>query len=76
MNNKIPLIYKIILKKFWERSHFGKLRFREARIILNSYFRFGKENTIPILRAMKEEGYLECRSSQFVVVLIPLNDLV
>lgn len=76
MNKEIPLIYKILLRKLWEKSDFGKLRFREARIILSTSFRLGKQNTIALLRVMKEEGYLECKSSQFVVVLVPLNDLV
>ena len=72
---KIPLVYKVILKKMWKESDFGKLKFHSARIIMHQ-FRMGKENSKDVIAELKDLGYVECMGPHTIKILIPLKDLV
>ncbi len=76
MEKQIPLVYKVLLRKFWSDSEFGKLGFRQARIILNYQFRLGKQNSVNILKAMQQEEYLQFRGPHTIKILVPIKDLV
>ncbi|KKL63779.1 hypothetical protein LCGC14_2171680 [marine sediment metagenome] len=73
---EIPLPYKIILKRFWQDSEFGKIGVHVARLILSHIFRMGKENVFFMIREMKEAGFIECASKRFYIIKIDLKDLV
>ncbi len=76
MSQQIPIPYKVILKRFWECSEFGKLKTSQARIILVQIFRMGDLNKNKILNEMKEKGYIELNNHKYLLILIPSQDLV
>ena len=76
MEREIPLIYKIILKRLWGRSEFGKLGMAQAKNILSHDCRVGKDNTARVLQDLKDRDYIELIHCKFVVLKIPLNLLV
>lgn len=77
MNKKtIPLLYKIILKKFWGDSIMGRITIRNARHICCWYFRLGKENWNDIYFDMIEQGYLESHGRKGgLKILVKLNEV-
>ena len=75
IKEKIPLVYKVILKKMWSESDFGKLRFHSARIILHG-FRMGRDNSKDVIKELKERGYIECVGPHTIKILVPIKDLV
>ncbi len=72
---EIPIPYKVILKKLWNISKFGKLGRHQTRIILVKTFRVGKENVPGILDEMEDGGWIE-KNRKFVILKIRLRDLV
>ena len=75
IKEKIPLVYKVILKKMWSDSDFGRLKFHSVRIILHR-FRLGKENSRDVIKELKDRGYIECLGPHTIKILIPIKDLV
>lgn len=73
-NKKIPLPYKIILKKFWGNSELGKIEIYRARLILSHIIRMGKEHTSLLIEEMKDEKFIDC-SKRYLEIRIPLKDL-
>ena len=73
----IPLLYKIILKKFWSDSIMGQIRISSARHLCSWYFRLGKENWNNLYFDMIERGYLESHGRKGgLKILVQLKDLV
>lgn len=74
---KILLPYKIILKRLWGVSVFGKLKIRCAREIVTRNLRLGSENWNDIYMEMKSLGYITFYGRrQGIQINIPLKDLV
>lgn len=72
----IPLLYKIILKKFWGDSIMGQLKITNAKFICTWYFRFGKENWNKIYFDLIEKGYIESHGRKGgLKLLVKLKDL-
>ncbi len=76
MEEEIPLIYKIILKRLWEKSEFGRLGMAQTKNILSHDCRVGKQNTKIVLEDLKTRGYIELIHCKFVVLKTPLNILI
>lgn len=78
MNGKtIPLVYKIILKKFWENSDFGLVKIRQVKTLLRGFFRLGKQNFNAICCEMKKLGYIEYVNNRSgIKIMVDLKDLV
>lgn len=76
MKEEIPLVYKIILKRLWEKSEFGRLGMGQTKNILSHDCRVGKHNTKMVLDDLRDRGYVELIHCKFVILKIPLNDLV
>lgn len=77
MNKKeIPLLYKIILKKFWSESMVGRLKISKARWICSWYFRMGKFNWNDIYFDLIQRNYIKVNGRKGgVVIIVPLKDL-
>lgn len=72
----IPLLYQIILKKFWSDSIMGQLLISNARYICSWYFRLGKENWNHIYEDLKARGYIESHGRKGgIKILIQMKDL-
>lgn len=72
----IPLLYRIILKKFWGDSIMGQLKISNARFICSWYFRLGKENWNDIYRELISKGYMECHGRKGgLKLLVQMKDL-
>ena len=72
---KIPILDRLILRKLWEVSEFGRLKYNSAKIVIN-LLRLGKENSREVLKEFKERGYIQCPGTQRIKIIIPLRDLV
>ena len=73
---KIPLPYKIILKKFWRDSDLGKIEIHRARLILSHTIRFGKEYTSGLIREMKGDNLIDCSNKRYFQINVLLKDLI
>lgn len=72
----IPLLYKIILKKFWSDSIMGDIKFSNARRICSWYFRLGKENWNNLYFDLKDRGYIESHGRKGGIrIIVSLNEL-
>lgn len=72
----IPLLYRIILKRFWSDSIMGRIGILKARRICSWYFRLGKENWNDLYFDMIDRGYLESHGRKGgLKILVKLNDL-
>lgn len=72
----IPLLYQIILKKFWHDSIMGDIKISDARRICSWYFRLGKENWNGLYFDMIERGYIESHGRKGgLKILVKLNEL-
>ena len=76
MQQNIPLVYKIILKRLWKKSEFGRLGMAQTKNILSHDCRVGKENTAIVLEDLRDRGYIELIHCKFVVLKTPLNNLI
>lgn len=76
IEKEIPIPYKVILKRFWRNSDYGKLTTRKARIILVQIFRMEKCNASLILDEMKCRGLIELDNHKFIRMNINIEDLV
>lgn len=75
-NKTIPLLYKIILKKFWSDSIMGQIRISNARQICSWYFRLGKENWNDLYFDLIQRGYIESHGRKGgIKILIQMKDL-
>ncbi len=74
--NLIPVPYKVILKRFWKDSEFGKLGRHKARILLTKIFRMDNRNVPEIFREMESMGLIKVESLRCIVVVVPIKDLV
>lgn len=72
---KIPIPYKVILKRFWRCSEFGRLRTGKARVILIQIFRMEKMNASRILKEMNEEGFVKL-NCQYIELNIPFEEII
>ena len=76
MKEQIPLLYKIILRKFWHDSIMGTIKIVKARHICSWYFRLGKENWNDIYFDMIKHGYIESHGRKGgIKLLVKMNEL-
>ncbi len=72
----IPLLYKIVLKKFWSDSIMGQLTISGAKHIFSWYFRLGKENWNDFWFDMIKRGYIESHGRKGgLKILVQMKDL-
>lgn len=70
----IPFPYKIILKRFWSDSDFGRIALGKARTILVYIYRMGNKNAGKILREMRDYRFIDF-DKRFVMIRVSLVDL-
>lgn len=68
MNHKVPLVYKIILRRLYINSIKGEIEVSKARSVLRLIFRLGSENSYPILIEMNEMGLIEYKSHMTIQI--------
>lgn len=72
---KISIPYKVILKRFWKNSDYGKLTTKKARVILVQIFRMEKCNASLILNEMKSKGLIELNNHRFIRIVTEFEEL-
>ena len=74
---KISIPYKIILKRFWGVSCFGRLKITTAKMMVTRNLRFGIENWNSLYKEMKDLEYISFMGKKGgLQIEIPLKDLV
>jgi len=76
VEKEIPIPYKVILKRLWRCSDFGKVGTRKARIILVQIFRMERENVFDIIEEMNRHGFIELLNHKFIRLVVPLEELI
>ncbi len=76
MEKQIPLAYRIILKRLWAKSEFGRLGLHQAKVVLSHDCRVGKENIFEVLKDLESREYVQIITCKAVVIKIPIKDLV
>ena len=75
MVNKIPITYKVLLRKLWSISDEGVIKIGEARKALATRFKMQRSVVSAIFKELREAkliGYENCRKMR---VLVTMRDL-
>ncbi len=65
---KIPLPYKIILKRLYDASYKGKIELRKAKIVITFYSRIPKQFVTTLLKEMEDNSWIEFENRSYLLI--------
>lgn len=69
----IPLMYQLILERFWKESRNGQLQKGVAKLVLRRVFRVPRQLSVPLFKEMSDKGYISFNGSKAIVLNVKCN---